>query len=160
MSTIQSIAFSPDGKLLISGGFDNTVRLWDVEGRREIFSRGQDQDGVDFGNILSVAFSPTGKVFASAGRQNEIHLWSATSRKLIGTLNTGETVEALAFHPEGRILTAGVRARIRVWDMETQAELAPLEGSIGAVKTLAFSSDGKTLVGSAERSGRHTSLGY
>lgn len=68
---------------------------------------------------------------------------------MIGTLNTDEFVEALAFHPDGRFLAAGVGARIRVWEMETQEEVAPLEGSLGAVKTLAFSSDGKILVGSA-----------
>ena len=68
---------------------------------------------------------------------------------MIGTLITDEFVEALAFHPDGRFLAAGVMARIRVWDMDSQAELAPLEGSLGRVNTIAFSSDGKTLVGSA-----------
>ena len=149
VSIMQSIAFSPDGKLLVSGGFDNTVRLWDVGERREIFRRERNQTGVDFGNIQSVAFSPTGKVFAAAERQNEIHLWSAAEHKLVGTLNTGETVEALAFHPNGRFLAAGVWEKIRVWDMETQEEVAPLEGSLGRVNTIAFSSDGNTLVGSA-----------
>ena len=149
VSTIQSIAFSPDGKSLVSGGLDNTVRLWDVGGRREIISHEPYQNEADYANFESVAFSPTGKMFASAGWHNEIHLWSATDHKLIGTLSTGETVEALAFHPGGRFLAAGVGARIRVWDMESQAELAPLEGSLGRVNTIAFSSDGKTLVGSA-----------
>ena len=74
---------------------------------------------------------------------------------MIGTLNTDEFVEALAFHPDGRYLAAGVwarsgvRAKIHVWDMETQEEVAPLEGSLGRVNTIAFSSDGSTLVGSA-----------
>ena len=149
VSTIQSIAFSRDGELLVSGGLDNTVRLWDVEERREIFNRGQNQKGVEFGNILSVAFSPTGNVFASAGRQNEVHLWSAADSKMIGTLNTDEFVETLAFHPDGRYLAAGVWAKIHVWDIETQEEMAPLEGSLGTVKTLAFSSDGKALVASS-----------
>ena len=149
VSIIQSIAFSPDGKLLVSGGLDNTVRLWDVGGRRQIFSRGQDQNGVDFGNILSVAFSPTGKVIASAGRQNGIHLWSETEHSSIGILNTEEYVETLAFHPDGRFLAAGVRGKVNVWSMETQEEVAALEGCLGAVKAIAFSSDGSTLVGSA-----------
>ncbi len=151
VSIIQSIAFSPDGKLLVSGGLDNTVRLWDVGGRRQIFSRGQDQNGVDFGNILSVAFSPTGKVIASAGRQNGIHLWSETEHSSIGILNTEEYVETLAFHPDGRFLAAGVRGKVNVWSMETQEEVAALEGCLGAVKAIAFSSDGNTLVGSAGR---------
>ncbi len=148
-STIQSIAFSPDGKLLASGGLDNTVRLWDVGKRREIISHEPYQNEADYTNFESVAFSPTGKMFASAGWHNEIHLWSPTDHKLIGTLNTGETVVALAFHPDGRFLAAGVGARIRVWDMETRSEVAPLEGGLGRVNTIAFSSDGNTLVGSA-----------
>lgn len=148
-STIQSIAFGPDGKLLVSGGIDNTVRLWDVRKKRAIFSHKPNQKGVSYANVQTVAFSPNSEVFASAGTHKEIHLWSATDHKLIGTLNTEEYVETLAFHPDGRFLAAGVKARIRVWDMETQSEVQPLEGSLGRVNTIAFSSDGNTLVGSA-----------
>ena len=148
-STIQSIAFSPDGKMLISGGIDNAVRLWDIRKRREIFTHKQDQKDVDSANIQAVAFSPGGDIFASAGTHKEIHLWSVAEHKLIGTLNTEEHVEALAFNPDGRFLAAGVRANIRVWDMETLAEVATLEGRLGAVTTFAFSGDGKTLVASA-----------
>ena len=64
-------------------------------------------------------------------------------------MNTEEYVATVAFTPDGRFLAAGVSARIRVWDMETQAEVAPLEGGLGKVNTIAFSSDGSTLVGSA-----------
>ena len=98
-------------------------------------------------NLLRSA--PPERYLLRRKRQNEIHLWSAAEHKLVGTLNTGETVEALAFHPNGRFLAAGVWEKIRVWDMETQEEVAPLEGSLGRVNTIAFSSDGNTLVGSA-----------
>ena len=76
-------------------------------------------------------------------------MWGVAEQKLIGTLNTEEYVETVAFTPDGRFLAAGVRSKIRVWDMETQAEVAPLEGGLGIVNTIAFSSDGSTLVGSA-----------
>ena len=135
--------------MLISGGIDNAVRLWDIRKRREIFTHKQDQKDVGSANIQAVAFSPGGDIFASAGTHKEIHLWSVAEHKLIGTLNTEEHVEALAFNPDGRFLAAGVRANIRVWDMETLAEVATLEGCLGAVKTFAFSGDGKMLVASA-----------
>ena len=67
VSTIQSIAFGPDEKLLVSGGIDNAVRLWDIRKRREIIMHKPDQKGVDYANIKAVAFSPSGDIFASAG---------------------------------------------------------------------------------------------
>ena len=149
VSTIQSIAFGPDEKLLVSGGIDNAVRLWDIRKRREIIMHKPDQKGVDYAYIKSVAFSPSGDIFASAGTHKEIHLWSVAKYKLIGTLNTEEYVEALAFNPDGRFLAAGVRANVRVWNMETQEEVAALEGCLGTVKTIGFSGDGNTIVGSA-----------
>ena len=148
-STIESIAFSPDGKLLVSGGIDNAVRLWDVKKRREIFKREPDQKEGDHANIQAVAFSPDGKVFATAGTHEEIHLWSAAEHKLIGTLDIQEWCEALAFSPDGGFLAAGVGTKVRVWNMQTQEEVATLEGALGAVNTIVFSGDGRTLVGSA-----------
>ena len=62
VSTIQSIAFSPDGKLLVSGGIDNAVRLWNVKKRHEIVTHDPDQKGVDYANIQTVAFSPSGEL--------------------------------------------------------------------------------------------------
>ena len=145
-SIIQSLAFSPDGKLLASGGTDNKVRMWDVQKRKEIFIREPGEK--KRGSIFAVAFSPDGKILVSAGSEN-IHLWDVAEHRLIGTLNTEEHVEALAFNPDGRFLAAGVTTRVRVWNMETQEEVAALEGCLGAVKTIAFSSDGNTIVGSA-----------
>ena len=110
MSTIQSVVFSPDGKLLASGGFDNTVRVWNVARRREIFT----QELGEYSKIYVVAISPDGKTVASAGIHREIHLWQLADRKLIGTLNTKGWCKALAFSPDGRFLAAGAEAKVVV----------------------------------------------
>ena len=148
-STIASIDFNPDGKLLISGGIDNAVRLWDVRKRREIFTAEPDKKGMKYAAIDSVAFSPDGKTIASAGTHREIQLWSVAEHKLIETLDIGEWINALDFSPDGRFLAAAVttKAKVRIWDMKTREELTSLDVS---ASSLVFSRDGKSLVVGSE----------
>ena len=150
-STITSIDFSPDGKLLISGGIDNAVRLWDVRKRREIFTAEPDKKGMKYAAIDSVAFSPDGKTIASAGTHGEIQLWSVAEHKLIETLDIGKWINALDFSPDGRLLAAGVNdGKIHIWDMTTRTLVTTLDEFAMSVNSLGFSRDGKTLVVGSE----------
>ena len=68
---VHSLAFSPDGKLLVSGSQDGTVKLWDAVKGQEIATLGQHE-----GPVNAVAFSPDGQVVASAGYDKKVSLWA------------------------------------------------------------------------------------
>ena len=67
---VRSVAFSPDGKILASGGYDKTIRLWSVTDRTPIGTLTGHTETVN-----SVAFNPDGKTLASAGNEETIRLW-------------------------------------------------------------------------------------
>jgi hypothetical protein len=98
---VHHLAFSPDGRLLATGGADRTVRLWDCATGRERHCLVKHADMVG-----GVAFSPDGKTLASGGG-NTTTLWSIAQGQELITLEGTVGVHALAFSPNGKTLAAG-----------------------------------------------------
>lgn len=144
---INSIAFSPDGKVIASangnllGNYPYVIRLWDVaSGRNFRTHKGFEHE------IKSVAFSPDGKTLAS-GSMDEFRLWEVETGKEIKAI-TGEFhyVNALAFSPDGKALAAGSNWEIvKLWDVATQQEIMTFTGHTSNLRTFAFSADEKRL---------------
>ncbi len=158
---VNCLAFSKDGRILVSGSLDGAVKIWNWH-RKELLHtliRPVDFFGAlaswfdsSVGIIWCVAISPDGKTVAASGSQQPIQLWNAENGRLLRTFTEhSDSIYALAFSPDGETLASGgADNTIRIWNFHTGELLETLE-HLGPVKSVVFSYDGKTLVsGSAD----------
>jgi DNA-binding beta-propeller fold protein YncE len=140
-SDVRSVAFSPDGKRLVSGSWDQTLKVWDVQtGQEALTLKGHTAF------ITSVAFSPDGKCVVSGSYDKTLNVWDTQTGQQTLTLkgHTG-SVSSVAFSPDGKRLLSGSRDQtLKVWDARTGQET--LKGHTGLVSSVAFSPDGKRLL--------------
>lgn len=149
-TAIDSVALSPDQRVLATGSSDGSVRLWDVGTRRLLADLGKLDAAV-----TAVAFGAAGGRIVAAGG-NQLMGWSvATGEPLAGLPLTvrGGPVHAVAFDLSEKVAVGIDDGSILLWDANAGTTLTRLTVAAqgGAVNTLAFSSDGRTLFsGSAD----------
>lgn len=149
---VSSVSFSPDGKILASAGWDQTIRLWDV-GTGRLIKTLEGHTG-NMAWLNAVTFSPDGKLLASGSMDKTIKIWDVATGKAIHTLSAdmGETrfqtgVASISFSRDGRVLASGNSDNIiRLWDVNSGQLIRTFKGHSGAVTSIVFSSDGKVLV--------------
>jgi parallel beta-helix repeat protein len=144
---VRSVAFSPDGRLLASGSYDNTIKLWEVASGREVRTLTGHT-----GDVTSVAFSPDGRLLASGSVDDTIKLWDVATGREVRTLS-GHTsdVNSVAFSPDGRLLASGSDDKtIKLWDVATGSLVRTLSGHTSDVNSVAFSPDGRLLASGSD----------
>ena len=158
-SSVENIAFSPDGRKLVSSGstLDDSIYLWDTISGVHLKTLREDPPM----GVSSLVFSPDGRMLAAGGVSSGypnpgiIILWDAATGKLKKTL-TGHSlsVESIAFSPDSRTLASGSHDdTIRLWDVVTGQCKKILTGHKNSVTSIAFSPDGRTLASAShERS--------
>jgi WD40 repeat protein len=135
-----SVAFGPDGKRLVCGGW-GTIKIWELQTGQEVLALKGHRHGVK-----SVAFSPDGRALASGGWDRTVRICQADTglvdRTLFGDWLGGGTP---CFHPQGRFLAWGGNDHLaRIWDMQTGQAVAKLPHA-HEVWSVAFSPEGDTL---------------
>ncbi len=139
---ILAIALNPDGKMLASSSFDNSIRIWDVKTNfTKRVLRGT------FGFVLDLAYSPDGTRLLTGGTDAIVRIWDvATGETVVRLPGHAGPVHTVAWSPTGRHHASAGRDRIvRVWDAATGTLLHQLSGHTDTVNDIAFSHDGLTL---------------
>ena len=163
---VHSIAFSPDGRRVITAS-DDTTRLWDVDTGEQVRVFVEPR-----GQVRSLAFSPDGRQVltgSSTGRWspdfsitrlwdvrtgNEVRVFDPVGRDILGRdiaehegIAFSSPVGAVAFSPDGeQLLTGRADGKVWVWSRESGDSIRALEGHADWVSTITFSSDGSQLL--------------
>jgi WD40 repeat protein len=161
LDTVETLAFSPDGRTIALGYHSAHIELWDWRAKKSLASFKYPV------TLFAIAWSPDGKKLAAAGGA-KIFLWDPQTKSLIKSFDVKEgpaptfpTVKVLAFGPDSKTLAAGgFDAVVRIYDLHAKNPTDPkeqrlCEGHTSAIYALAFSADGRTLVsGSFDRTTR------
>lgn len=142
----RHVVFSADGRLLVEGVWGRRIaRLWDVQTGETVWEIGVGQD-----RPARVTLSPGGSVVASGGYNGGVvRRWNTRTGFQLRTLSTPhEMVRTVALGPGARTMaTCGGDDPVYLWDTHSGKQLARLDGLGGAAQTLAFSADGRLLLG-------------
>ncbi|MBD2777477.1 WD40 repeat domain-containing protein [Iningainema sp. BLCCT55] len=143
--TIKSLAISPNGRVLFSGGAENEgiIRLWDLQTGKKVGTINRAQKTA----VESMVISPNGLNLASCSNDNTINLWNLTNNKFTRSfVDHTSNVLSLAVTPDSKVLVSGALDGIKLWDLLQQRPLGTLVRFDNPVNTLAISPDGQTLV--------------
>ena len=145
---IVSVAFAPDGKRILTGAEDNTVKLWDLATGKVLLTLTGHTGGV-----WAVAFAPDGKRALSGSNDNSMRYWDLdTGKELHCFKEHTSSVRTVAFAPDGRRAVSGCYDhKVRLWDLTTFKEVRVLAGHADMVMSVAYSSDGKRILSGGAR---------
>lgn len=149
---VSSVAFSPDGKTLVSGSHDGTLILWDVATGKQILSIEEHRlHGRPF-EVVSVAFSPDGKRVASASSDQTVRVWDASTGAPVWKFSNVKIAHDVIFSPDSSRLAVANCETVLVWNLSTGALIRTLtkarteSGGRYCAGHVAFRDDGREVL--------------
>lgn len=137
---IRRLVFHPEGKMLISAGFDGFVRVWDLQARKEVRAI-----KVEHGTVYSIDLSSDGKLLATAG-QDGLKLWEFATGKRLPREGMGRhSCVSVAIAPDRKLVASGDSSSVKIWEVATGKVVQELKGFKGEVSQILFSRDGRRL---------------
>lgn len=145
---VNSVAFSPDGKSLISGSDDSSVKIWDVSQWENIGIHEPITIRMP-SPVDTVAFHPDGQLLATSGRH--VTLLDITHRTKIATLQHDAWAWIVDFSSDGKHLATddGTGTTVKIWDIQQRQITVTLEGHTSDINFVKFSPDNRTFASSS-----------
>ncbi len=141
-SSVNDVAFSPDGSRIVTASDDGTAKVWDAETETEQL----DLVGHSM-TVYRAAFSPGGGQIVTASSDDAARVWDANTGTEVATFPSDRWLDHVALSPDGSRLLTTTDDSGQIWNVETAEPLAALDGRVDGVSKAPFSPDGTRIVG-------------
>ncbi len=140
-SSILAISVSQNGKLLVTGSDDKTIKLWSIESGREIRSFSDHKS-----DVLDVDFSSDGRLIASAGRDLTFKIWDVATGELLQSYRDNDRgISSVDFSHDNKYLIINTADRkVKLWSLEEEKDVRSYRTNVARQQGMAvISPDGK-----------------
>jgi len=138
--TIYSVALSRDGQKILTGSYDQTAKLWDLNGKEIRTFSGHSNE------VRAVAFSPDGNTILTGSADETAKLWDLIGKEIRTFSGHSNGIWSVAFSSGSKaILTGSADNTAKLWDLSGK-EIRTFSGHLDAVRAVAFSPDGNTIL--------------